>query len=55
MVGLSQQERGHGLDLVVADAEAMVEALAKLQTLSWMQRPVVMRIWIAAALIFVRV
>ena len=31
-------------------AEAMVEALAKLQTLSWRQRPVVVRNWVAAAI-----
>jgi hypothetical protein len=31
-------------------AEAMVEALGKLQTLSWMQRPVVVRTWVQAAL-----
>ena len=31
-------------------AEAMVEALAKLQTLSWMQRPVVVRTWVTTAL-----
>ena len=31
-------------------AEAMVEALAGMQTLSWMQRPVVVRTWIATAL-----
>jgi hypothetical protein len=30
-------------------AEAMVEALARLQTLSWMQRPVVVRTWVATA------
>ena len=32
------------------DAEAMVEALAKLQTLSWMQRPVIVRNWVTAAI-----
>jgi hypothetical protein len=31
-------------------AAAMVEALARLQTLSWMQRPVVVRTWVATAL-----
>lgn len=31
-------------------AAAMVEALARLQTLSWMQRPVVVRTWITTAL-----
>jgi hypothetical protein len=31
-------------------AETMVEALAKMQTLSWMQRPVVVRNWVAAAI-----
>jgi hypothetical protein len=30
-------------------AEAMVEALARLQTLSWMQRPVVVRTWVTTA------
>jgi len=30
-------------------AEAMVEALARMQTLSWMQRPVVVRTWVATA------
>jgi len=32
------------------DAEHMVEALGKLQTMSWMQRPVVVRGWVVAAL-----
>ena len=32
------------------DAENFFEALARLQTLSWMQRPVVVRSWVAAAL-----
>ncbi|MEO5883570.1 MAG: hypothetical protein ABIQ06_14220 [Caldimonas sp.] len=32
------------------DAENVFEALARLQTLSWMQRPVVMRSWVGAAL-----
>ena len=32
------------------DAEAMVEALAKLQTLSWMQRPVIVRNWVTTAI-----
>jgi hypothetical protein len=32
------------------DAEAMGEALGKLQTLSWMQRPVVVRNWVTSAL-----
>jgi hypothetical protein len=32
------------------DAEHMVEALGKLQTMSWMQRPVVIRGWVSAAL-----
>jgi hypothetical protein len=32
------------------NAEAMVEALAKLQTLSWMQRPVIVRNWVTTAL-----
>ena len=31
-------------------AEAMVEALARMQTLSWMQRPVVVRAWVATAI-----
>ena len=31
-------------------AENVFEALARLQTLSWMQRPVVIRSWVAAAL-----
>jgi len=31
------------------DAENVFEALARLQTLSWMQRPVVVRSWVAAA------
>jgi hypothetical protein len=31
-------------------AEAMVDALARMQTLSWMQRPVIARTWVAAAL-----
>ena len=31
-------------------AEAMVEALAKMQTLSWMQRPVVVRNWVTTAI-----
>jgi hypothetical protein len=31
-------------------AEAMVEALTRLQTLSWMQRPVVVRTWLATAI-----
>jgi hypothetical protein len=31
------------------NAEAMVEALAKLQTLSWMQRPVIVRNWLTTA------
>ena len=34
----------------VPDAENVFEALARLQTLSWMQRPVVVRCWVAAAL-----
>ena len=32
------------------DAESVFEALARLQTLSWMQRPVVVRSWVGAAL-----
>jgi hypothetical protein len=32
------------------DAESVFESLARLQTLSWMQRPVVIRSWVAAAL-----
>ena len=32
------------------DAENVFEALGRLQTLSWMQRPVVLRSWVAAAL-----
>jgi hypothetical protein len=32
------------------DIEHMVEALGKLQTMSWMQRPVVIRNWVTAAL-----
>jgi hypothetical protein len=32
------------------NAKAMVEALARLQTLSWMQRPVVVRTWVTTAL-----
>ena len=31
-------------------AEAMVEALTRMQTLSWMQRPVVVRTWVATAI-----
>lgn len=31
-------------------AKAMVEALARMQTLSWMQRPVVVRTWVTTAL-----
>ena len=31
-------------------AETMVEALAKMQTLSWMQRPVVVRNWVTSAI-----
>jgi hypothetical protein len=31
-------------------AEAMVEALAKMQTLSWMQRPVIVRTWVTSAI-----
>lgn len=31
------------------DSEEMVEALRRLQTLSWMQRPIVIRSWVAAA------
>ena len=31
-------------------AEAMVEALAKMQTLSWMQRPVIVRSWVTTAI-----
>ena len=31
-------------------AETMVEALTKMQTLSWMQRPVVVRTWVASAI-----
>jgi hypothetical protein len=31
-------------------AENVFEALARLQTLSWMQRPIVVRSWVAAAL-----
>jgi len=31
------------------NAEAMVEALAKMQTLSWMQRPVIVRNWVTTA------
>jgi len=34
----------------VPDSENVFEALARLQTLSWMQRPVVVRCWVAAAL-----
>jgi hypothetical protein len=32
------------------NAEAMVEALAKMQTLSWMQRPVMVRNWVTTAI-----
>jgi hypothetical protein len=32
------------------NAEAMVDALARMQTLSWMQRPVIVRNWVATAL-----
>jgi hypothetical protein len=32
------------------NAEAMVEALAKMQTLSWMQRPVIVRNWVTTAI-----
>lgn len=31
------------------NAEAMVEALARMQTLSWMQRPVIVRAWVTTA------
>ncbi len=31
------------------NAEAMVEALARMQTLSWMQRPVIVRAWMTTA------
>ena len=31
-------------------AEAMVEALARMQTLSWRQRPVIVRNWVTAAI-----
>jgi hypothetical protein len=31
------------------DAETMVEALARVQTLSWVQRPVIVRHWVTAA------
>jgi hypothetical protein len=32
------------------DSESVFEALARLQSLSWMQRPVIVRSWVAAAL-----
>jgi hypothetical protein len=32
------------------NAEAMVDALARMQTLSWMQRPVIVRNWVSTAL-----
>lgn len=32
------------------NAEVMVEALAKMQTLSWMQRPVIVRNWVTTAI-----
>jgi len=32
------------------NAEAMVESLAKMQTLSWMQRPVIVRNWVTTAI-----
>jgi len=32
------------------DSEGMVEALGRLQTLSWMQRPIVVRSWVAGAI-----
>ncbi|MEO5845837.1 MAG: hypothetical protein ABIQ33_13455 [Caldimonas sp.] len=32
------------------NAEAMVEALTRMQTLSWMQRPVIVRNWVTAAI-----
>jgi hypothetical protein len=32
------------------DAETMVEALARMQTLSWMQRPVIVRNWVTSAI-----
>jgi hypothetical protein len=32
------------------NAEAMVEALGRLQTLSWMQRPVIVRNWVTSAI-----
>jgi hypothetical protein len=32
------------------NAEAMVEALSKMQTLSWMQRPVIVRNWLTTAI-----
>lgn len=31
------------------NAEAMVEALSRMQTLSWMQRPVIVRTWVTTA------
>jgi hypothetical protein len=37
-------------DWVPPPIEAMLEALGRLQTLSWMQRPVVIRNWVAATL-----
>ena len=32
------------------NAESVVEALARMQTLSWMQRPVIVRNWVTTAI-----
>ncbi|MGZ5769126.1 MAG: hypothetical protein ACXWJ9_18150 [Caldimonas sp.] len=44
------QPYGDAPQFEAPDAESVFEALARLQTLSWMQRPVVVRSWVAAAL-----
>ena len=44
------QPYAHAPPFEAPDAESVFEALARLQTLSWMQRPVVVRSWVTAAL-----
>lgn len=44
------QPYAHAPPFEAPDAESVFEALARLQTLSWMQRPVVVRSWVIAAL-----
>lgn len=44
------QPYGHAPPFEAPDAESVFVALARLQTLSWIQRPVVVRSWVAAAL-----